>query len=263
MITVTRKRLPASRIAYTDLGENAYYLDACSLRDIGIQPQDNSIVVSPSGFQWYPDILANGRLSIFIAGNPGAGKSYLAKDLIERFPPQYQILLFTALEENDGNFSDLNERIHKIKMTPENLKNITLSAIRERTKYPILLFDDVDKIRDPKVAKMTYAIMEDALANGRGHKTHDGKEDIHVIITSHALNDYVKTKYSLENSDYVALFPQSTTYSQMRRMFEKLGLEKELCDKIMKLGKSGEFRSIIIKKVAPMYIIFGHSISLI
>ena len=217
-----------------------------------------------TGAQWRPNF--TDRMTMFIAGAPGAGKSYLAKQMINLLPNTYDILLFTALEEKDGNFDDLGKgRLYKIKMTPENLSAITLSEIRERAHGPqtILLFDDVDKIRDPKVQTHVFSIMNDALANGRGHEKHDGKGDIHVICTSHSANDYQKTKYTFENSNYVALFPGSTPPLQLYRMFDKLGLEKELCQKMMRLGRQQKIRSIIVHKIVPMYIIYGDKIMLI
>lgn len=219
---------------------------------------------SLTGTDWRP--VFNDRMTMFIAGAPGAGKSYLAKQMINLLPPTYDILLFTALEEKDGNFEDLGkERLYKIKMTPETLSKITLAEIRSRAKSPqtILLFDDVDKIRDPKIQNLTFAIMNDALANGRGHEKHDGNGDIHVICTSHSANDYQKTKYTFENSNYVALFPGVTPALQLYRMFDKLGLEKELCMKMMKLGRAQKIRSIIVHKVVPMYMIFGDKIMLL
>lgn len=219
---------------------------------------------SLTGTDWRP--VFNDRMTMFIAGAPGAGKSYLAKQMINLLPPTYDILLFTALEEKDGNFEDLGkERLYKIKMSPETLSKITLAEIRSRAKSPqtILLFDDVDKIRDPKIQNLTFAIMNDALANGRGHEKHDGNGDIHVICTSHSANDYQKTKYTFENSNYVALFPGVTPALQLYRMFDKLGLEKELCMKMMKLGRAQKIRSIIVHKVVPMYMIFGDKIMLL
>lgn len=270
MISVSRKNKPGKRIAYApESGESAYFLDAGTLRDFGMDPRymmsrEAQVGKTCNGARWFPD-LSSGRLTAFIAGNPGAGKSYLSRELIELLPPQVKILLFTALEEDDGNFEGLEAsgRLFKAKMTLDNLKNISLSALRDREKQILLLFDDVDKIRDKKVQDAVFALMGDALANGRGHKKHDGEGDIHVITTSHALNDYLKTKYSLENSDFVGLFPQSTTYNQMVRMFDKLGLPKSLCDEIMALGRSGEFRSVLIHKVAPMFILYGDTLRLI
>lgn len=270
MIVVTPRTrvLPLQSLASTLLGENAYYGEPSLLKDIPEtatkeDAEDLRRAVSLSGQEWYPNILDFGRLTAFIPGNPGAGKSYLAKELINLLPRDAQILLFTALEEEDGNFDCLKDRLFKIRMEPENLKKLTLTTIRKHCKRPVLLFDDIDKIRDKDVEKLTFAILEDALANGRGHKKHDGEGDIHVIVTSHSLNDYRKTKYTLENSDYVAVFPQSTTYAQMKRLFEKMGLSKELCDMVMERGRRGEMRRVIIRKVAPMYMIHGAHIDLL
>lgn len=257
VVTPRQKKLPYEELARTIYGERAFYVPG------GSDLPETRTGLSLSGEEWNPAITNLGRLTAFIPGNPGAGKSFLANQLIELLPQNSEVLLFTALEEEDGNFADLKDRLYKIKMTPENLRQITLSNIRKFSKNPILLFDDIDKIRDKQVEKLTYALLEDALANGRGHKKHDGKGDIHVIVTSHSLNDYKKTKYTLENSDYVAIFPQSTTYAQMRRLFEKIGLTKEMCDHVMELGKRGDVRRVIIRKVAPMYIITGDSITLI
>ena len=213
---------------------------------------------------WMPNF--TDRMTVFIGGAPGAGKSYLAKQLINLLPETLPILLFTALEEKDGNFDELGEkRLYKIKMVPEILSKITLKEIRERVKsdQAILLFDDIDKIRDPKIQNLTFSILNDALANGRGHEKHDGKGDIHVICTSHSLNDYQKTKYAFENSNYVALFPGSTPALQLQLFFNKLGLDKDLCREMMKLGRSQRIRSVIVHKVVPMYMIFGDKIMLV
>lgn len=293
MIVVTNSFLPAALskripkkdrtpIATTEAGDQAFYVtslpprgkcDAMSDDDDDDDDEEmgdddfHSLARterSMTGAKWRPNFID--RMTMFIAGAPGAGKSYLAKEMINLLPENFEILLFTALEEKDGNFDDLGKgRLYKIKMTPETLSSITLSEIRERSKGSqiILLFDDVDKIRDPKVQNGVFAIMNDALANGRGHEKHDGKGDIHVICTSHSANDYVKTKYTFENSNYVALFPGTTPPLQMYRMFDKLGLEKTLCQKMMRLGRRQVIRSIIIHKVVPMYMIFGDKIMLL
>lgn len=259
VIAPPKRELPFKCLASTEYGEKAYYIDPSLSRTI--QGEDGGVSMSES--EWYPNIGEWGRLTAFIPGNPGAGKSYLANELINLLPKNSEVILFTALEEEDGNFQDLKDRLFKIRMEPENLQRITLSEIRKRCKNPILLFDDIDKIRDKQVEKLTFAILEDALANGRGHKKHDGEGDVHVIVTSHSLNDYRKTKYTLENSDYVAVFPQSTTYAQLKRLFEKVGLDKDICDEVYRMGKREGVRRVIIRKVAPMYIITGSRITLI
>ena len=64
---------------------------------------------SLTGADWRP--VFNDRMTMFIAGAPGAGKSYLAKQMINLLPSTYDILLFTALEEKDGNFDDLGKGV--------------------------------------------------------------------------------------------------------------------------------------------------------
>lgn len=262
VIPPNKRVVNADVLARTVNGEKAVYVDPSMFAAVPSAFSPSRNATSLSGNEWYPD-LSSSRLTAFIAGNPGAGKSYFANELINLLPKDSEVLLFTALEEEDGNFSDLGSRLYKIRMKPENLKRLSLSLIRQRCHNPILLFDDVDKIRDKEVEKLTFALLEDALANGRGHKHHNGEGDIHVIVTSHALNDYRKTKYTLENSDIVTVFPQSTTYAQMRRLFDKIGLTKTMCEEIMEMGKRGEVRKVIIKKVAPMYLIAGNIITLI
>lgn len=279
MITVSNTYIPESKrrrttgdkeqdkpIAKTEAGDVAYYTtehvddyDLVSDEDLYGKPQ-----ASFTGAEWMPCF--NDRMTVFISGVPGAGKSWLAKDLIGLLPSTYDILLFTALEEKDGNFESLGkERLFKIKMTPENLEKITLAEIRKRSRSPqtILLFDDVDKIRDPKVEKACFKILNDALANGRGHEKHDGNGDLHVICTSHATNDYQKTKFMFENSNYVALFPGATPVLQLERMFAKLGMDKELCYHMVRLGRAQKVRRIIVHKTVPMYVIFGNQIMLL
>lgn len=258
-----KKKMKSKCLAQTPDKERAYYIDPRDMQDFDIEFDDSKTTgVSKNGGEWYPSILDNGRLTAFIPGNPNAGKSYLAAELIKTLPSDYDVLLFTALEEEDGNFADL-KRLWKVKLVPEKLELMTLGNIRSVSRHPVLLFDDIDKIRDKTVEKMVFAILEDALANGRGHERHDGEGDIHVVVTSHSLNDYRKTKYTLENSDYVALFPGSTTFNQLLLLFNKMGLSKELCKEVYEKGKKCAVRRIIIHKVAPMYIIIGNTITLI
>lgn len=225
------------------------------------------IAQSISHEPWLP--IFNDRLTMFIGGIPGAGKSYLVKQMIGLLPDNIDILLFTALEEKDGNFDDLDKskRLFKIKMTPEVLSQINLRALRERTRsegrQTILVFDDVDQMRDSRLSKMTLQIMNDVLANGRGHEKHDGDGDVHVLCTTHTLNNFVKTKYMFENSNYIALFPLSTPVLQMEMMFNKIGLDRKLCRYIIKYCNRHNIRSIIIHKTVPMYMIYGDKIRLL
>ena len=151
--------------------------------------------------------------------------------------------------------------MRRIRMVPDIVSKITLEKLRgvnNPSRSAVVIFDDVDKIRDRALHKEIFKLMEEILANGRSHAEGDG--DIHIFITSHALNDYRQTKYSFENSDYAVVFPAATPFAQLDRFLAKLGVGREM---IREIASSGE-RTCIIHKIAPLYFILGsHHISLI
>ena len=108
-----------------------------------------------------------------------------------------------------------------------------------------VVFDDVDKIRDPAVSKLVSRLMDNIVANGRSHET-GGDSHIHIIVTNHSLNDYRLTKYSCENCDYWVIFPNKSMKQQVQRLLSKMGLEKEPI--------YNEDR-VIIHKSVPLFII--------
>lgn len=158
------------------------------------------------------------RLSFFIAGPPGCGKSTTAGDILDLKPLKNRFL-----------FSDVNQdcafegiELKRVIMKKEILSVLTLDDLTEDGDC-WCIFDDVDKIRDPTVSRLTFALLDNIVANGRSH----GGKQINVIVTSHALNDYRKTKYSLENCDYWVVFPTKTIKLQVTTLLRKIGLEKD------------------------------------
>ena len=158
------------------------------------------------------------RLSYFIAGPPGCGKSTTAAAIISIFP-DLPVYLFTDLEEDDRAFQGLN--IYKMKMESDLLAELKPSWFCEKSDCWVI-FDDIDKIRDRKTSAALIALMDNMIANGRSH----GGHNIHVIATSHSLADYRKTKYMIENCSYWVIFPSKTIPSQLKRLLSKIDLDK-------------------------------------
>lgn len=158
------------------------------------------------------------RLSFFIAGPPGCGKSTTAADLLE-LKPLKNIFLFSDVSQ-DRAFEGID--VKRIIMTKEILSKLTPDHLTAEGDCWVI-FDDIDKIRDPTISKLTIRLLDNIVANGRSH----GGSTINVIVTSHALNDYRNTKYSIENCDYWVIFPSKTIRMQVERLLKKLGLEKE------------------------------------
>ena len=132
----------------------------------------------------------------------------------------------------------------------EILEKLTLDDLTEEGDC-WCVFDDVDKIRDPTVSRLTLALLDNIVANGRSH----GGKQINVIVTSHALNDYRKTKYSLENCDYWVIFPSKTIKLQVTTLLRKIGLERETS-----LYKASR---LIIHHSVPLFVITDSMIRLL
>lgn len=158
------------------------------------------------------------RLSYFIAGPPGCGKSTTAAEIISLFP-RMPVYLFTDLSEDDRAFHGLP--IRKMKMELSLLKELTPELLLSEGSCWVI-FDDIDKIRDKNINKALVDLMDNIIANGRNH----GKGQINVIATSHSLADYRKTKYTIENSEYWVIFPNKTIRSQLLTLLKKMSLEK-------------------------------------
>lgn len=214
---------------------------------------DDSIPVEMEDLEIYrqlfiPDLIPiyGERLSYFIAGPPGCGKSTTTAQILSYFPSQPKYL-FTDLETDDRAFGDIKFR--KVKMETSILETITLEKLTKDGDC-WCVFDDIDKIRDPKKAKVLIALMDNILANGRSH----GGYNINCIITSHSLNDYKRTKYAIENCNYWVIFPSKTMKNQITGLLRKNGFESL---PIM------EFDRVFIHRSSPNFIVTPFSISLL
>lgn len=159
------------------------------------------------------------RLSYFIAGPPGCGKSTTVAAIVRHFT-NLPIYLFSEVKE-DRAFEGL--KLRRVRMTKKVLEALSLDDLTKEGSC-FCIFDDIDKIRDPTNAKLLQSLLDNIIANGRSH----GGAAIHVIMTCHALNDYKRTKYAQENCNYWVFFPQDCVYKQMENLLKKEGRENIL-----------------------------------
>lgn len=186
------------------------------------------------------------RLSFFIAGPPGCGKSTTARDIMAT-KPHKNIFLFSDVDQ-DRAFEGLD--IKRVKMNKDILSALTMDDLTKDGSCWVI-FDDIDKIRNPSVSSLTIQLLDNIVANGRSH----GGATIDVIVTSHSLSDYRRTKYSLENCNYWVIFPKSTIRSQVSLLLKKLGLEK--------IKRFYDTKRLIIHHSIPQFAITDDCINLL
>lgn len=185
------------------------------------------------------------RLSFFIAGPPGCGKSTTAAQILSLFPSK-PIYLFSEVKE-DRAFEGL--KINRMKMEIDLIKELNVDIIAKESDCWVV-FDDIDQITDTALSTALCKLMDNLIANGRSH----GGHNINIIATSHSLCDYKKTKYTIENCSYWVIFPKETIVSQLERLLSKMGLQKY---------DFSLFDRVFIHKRTPLFIVTSSFISLL
>lgn len=198
-------------------------------------PDDSSFMPIPS-----PD--PKKREVYYVAGQSGSGKSYFARGIAENYKklyPEREIYLISKLQED--------ETLDKMKTGKP--KRISLQSLvddpvdLEEFKDCLVIFDDFDTLDKP-FAQIVHKLIEDLCIMGRHSNTS-------MLILSHYLTNYSKTRLILGESQFLVLYPLATSQKALRYVCEHYGgLDKE---DICGLKKRG--RWVMIHKNYPSYVI--------
>jgi len=177
-------------------------------------------------FQQIPDPEME-RQICYIFGPSGSGKSTYARKYIEQWLKKHResnIFLFSALME-DESLDDL-EPI-RIKIGP-NLLEAPINI--ESFTDCMVIFDDIDVIRDKKIKDAVFDVLNAILETGRHF-------NIDCILTNHLPSNGKDTRRILNECHSITYFPQAGAGRQQRYFLENYaGLDVKEMKKIKKLG---------------------------
>lgn len=174
-------------------------------------------------FQFIP-LKNKERVSIYISGKNGSGKSYYIAQYLKEFHkmyPSYIIRLFSSKNEDDS--LDSLPFVKRIKMD-DSIFDDPINY--EDLKESMVIFDDIDCLTK-NLKKSIYDLRDIILKNGRSYK-------IHTIITNH-FDCGKEQKACLNECDAFVFFPMN--YNKYQRYFLEsyIGLEKKEIQKIRKI----------------------------
>ncbi len=196
----------------------------------------------------YPDLTTQD--AIYCAGPRGSGKSTFMGQYAKLFKTLFKkrdIILFSKVAEDKAldNLKPiripLDERFVEDPMNLEDLKD------------SLVIFDDVDTVKDKELRDILQHLQDEILELGR-------HQNIYCINSRHQLLNYKSTRCLLNESQKIVFFPKSGSAHVIKKMLTQyIGLDKQQIDRIFKLNS----RWVALQKTYPMHIISEHSIYLL
>jgi hypothetical protein len=189
-------------------------------------------------FQQIPDPETE-RQIIYVFGPSGSGKSYYSKQYIKQWrklKKKSDVYLFSSLED-DESLDDIKPK----RITIDN-KLVSDPIDTEMFKDSMVIFDDIDVIKDKKIKEAVYDILNGILEIGRHF-------NIDCILTNHLPSNGKDTRRILNECHSITYFPHAGAGRQVRYFLENYaGLDL----KEMKRIKKMKTRWATIFKTYPM-----------
>ena len=202
-----------------------------------IKVNDNEIV------QMIPNINKEHFVS-YISGQSGSGKSYFANKLAEEYYIMYggkrPIYLFSLLTEDK---SLTCKHIKRIRLDD---KFINIDLTLDDLKRSLLIFDDIDTIKNKAIKTKLYHIIDTVLQTGH-------HAEVSLMYISHLVCNGKDTRMILAECNDISIYPQTMGNCSIRHLLsEYFRLDKKQIEKIKKLDS----RHITIVRTYPMVLLY-------
>ena len=157
------------------------------------------------------------RMTLFVAGEAGAGKSYYVREFVKRYNemfPNNPIYSISYLDE-DATL-DAYKKIKRIKaFDNEFLNNCMKLDLKTEFKNTFVIFDDIDSVANKKVKDVIYGFLFKLLKIGRLEKQQLGDKVTCMISELDVLDKYnseIRLNYNYKHTT-MSSKRSSTTYS--------------------------------------------------
>tara|TARA_R110000824_G_scaffold195050_3_gene377709 strand:- start:124 stop:921 length:798 start_codon:yes stop_codon:yes gene_type:complete len=230
--------------------ESEYYNKVLYLNtDQNSEGETEIIIPEDVCFQLLPNTDKDKRDVYYITGASGSGKSYIAKTIANNYHklyPDRKIWVVSKLDEDD-TLDGIKAPVMRVKV--DMIKDgIDINALSNS----LIIFDDFDTISG-KNGIAVQLLIDDIAIMGRKHTNNQG--NITMLILSHYLTNYKKTRIILNESNWFVVYPQATSTHALTYLLKThLGLEKDEVKKLKKMG-----RWVAFHKSYPQFLLSAHS----
>jgi len=182
------------------------------------------------------------RECLYVSGPSGSGKStYCARYCLEarKMWPDVRIVIFSRVD-NDPVLDIKEIAPERFKITDDFIDN---PPQRDAFADAIVLMDDIDTIPNKKLADAVRQFRDDLLETGRHTNTT-------VISTSHLIQNWGKTRGTLNEATSVTFFPRSSSAYYVKKFLkEHAGLSPKQIQRVLDLPS----RWVTVYRSAPQY----------
>lgn len=180
----------------------------------------------------------------FISGQSGSGKSFFSRKYIEQYHKLYKkrpIYIFSYFNEDPSLDS-----LKYLKRIPLDNKFIETELTLDDFKNSLILFDDIDCIRNKSIKNKLFGILHSLLELGR----HCNCE---VLYLSHIATKGIETKCILNEATSITIFPKVMSARAFKYLLESyFGLDKNQIKHIKQLKS----RAVTILKTYPNIVLY-------
>lgn len=190
------------------------------------------------------------REVFYISASSGSGKSVFTSFYLENYIsvyPKRKIYVFSAIDED--------EALDKLPITRITLDNELLEEINNKgvdnvldlqdIKNSVVVFDDVDVIKNDLIREFVFKLRDSILETGRHF-------NITCLVTSHTIAAGRKTRTQLTEANYLVIFPGRSPSKQITYILEVyLNFSKDQIKRILKFRDTW----VMISTIQPRYIL--------
>lgn len=164
--------------------------------------QGNDLIYSNKSF--FP--LPLGDNVIYVSGRRGAGKSTFCSDYMRYYADITKNKVFLISKHADDESIKMPNR--SIRIPIDELMNLQMSELSNS----LMVFDDInDATLTAKETSELYKYLVDCIENSRHN-------NISIVITSHMMADYKKTRPYLYESNAIVFFPNHSNIAQVEKV---------------------------------------------
>jgi hypothetical protein len=254
LIVHATKRAPKGTIAVGEVDGSVIAYDPKAPKDTRTKNLTlPGQMISPMPFL---DIDHKQRSATFVSGVSGSGKSRVGASLIRKLrwlrkDPKRPAAVFSTTLIDDPAYAGLNH-VEFISLEDPRFLELEIPELEDR----IILFDDHENLKNPKLAKYALDFIKDVLERTR-------KLNVDIVVINHMTQNYHATRNIIFECDTYYLNIAQNRNSSRRFLKAYSELPKEEINDLCTREYESAFVFVTYHKCAPCFISYEDTIKLV